>query len=117
MGLFSRRVRDVQLQGPFVFVVDDVFAVPARGPIFTGEVISGWITKGQEASLLLPDGERPVIVRRLESTRRRLHQVAAPARVGVVLEGFGMDDIPTTPRGDHPVIDSASLRGVQLVGR
>lgn len=88
MGLFFRRVRDVQLEGPFVFVVDDGFAVTGRGPILTGEVVSGWITKGQEATLLLPDGERPVVVRRLESCRRGVQQVAALPRSALCWRGL-----------------------------
>lgn len=117
MGLFSRRrdTPDLQPPGPFAFVVEDVFTITGVGHVLTGEVTSGWMTTGQRASLQLPDGPRPVTIRRIETARRRRQQAVAGAQAGVVLDGLGPDDIPTKPGGDYRVLDSAALRGVQLV--
>lgn len=115
MGLFSRRTRELQPPGPFAFVVEEVFTITAVGHVLTGRVTSGWITQGQQASLLLPDGRRTVTVRRIEAFRRNKQQASTGEQVGVVLDGLSPDDLPTRPGGDHRVLDSAALRGVQLV--
>ncbi|GIG24445.1 EF-Tu/IF-2/RF-3 family GTPase [Cellulomonas denverensis] len=116
MGLFSRRTVDLQPQQPFTFVVEDLFTITAVGHVLTGRVTSGVMTRGQSAELRLPGGARPVTIRRIESRRRKQEQVLAGAEAGVVLDGFGSDDVPTKPGGDHRVIDSAALRGVELIG-
>lgn len=118
MGLFSRRSRatpDLQPPGPFEFVVGDVFTITGVGHVLTGEVTSGWMTAGQQASLRLPDGPRAVTIRRLETAHRKRQQVAAGAQAGVVLDGLDREDIPTKPGGDYRVLDSGALRGVRLV--
>lgn len=116
MGLFSRRTVDPQPQQPFTFVVQDVFTITGRGHILTGRVTSGVMTVGQSAELRLPGGTKAVTVARIESARRKQQQVLADAEAGVVLDGLGSEDIPTKVGGDHRVIDSAAMRGVQLVG-
>ncbi len=116
MGLFRRRDADLQPQQPFTFVVEEVFTVTAVGHVLTGRVTDGVITRGQPAELRLPSGSRSVTIRRLESRRRKQEQVASGAEAGVVLDGLGPDDIPTKPGGEHRVLDSDGLRGVQLVG-
>jgi translation elongation factor EF-Tu-like GTPase len=116
MGLFRRRDVDLQPQQPFTFVVEDVFTITTVGHVLTGRVTSGVMTKGQAADLRLPGGARSVTIARIESRRRKQEQVAAGAEAGVVLDGLGPDDIPTKPGGEHRVLDSDGLRGVQLVG-
>lgn len=116
MGLFSRRPPE-RPAAPFVFVVEDLFTITGVGPVLTGRVTSGWMTRGQASSLLLPQGRRDVTIRRIESSRRKSLQVDAGAQAGVVLDGLEDGDIPTKPGGDHRVIDSAALRGVELVSR
>lgn len=116
MGLFSRRTPDLQPTGPFEFVVGDVFTITAVGHVLTGRVVSGWVTRGQRATVHLPGGPREVTVRRLESARRKREQVMAGAEAGLVLDGLEPGDIPTRPGGEHLVLDVEGLRGVRVVG-
>lgn len=116
MGLFSRRTPDLQPLQPFTFVIEDVFSVPTVGHVLTGRVTSGVMTKGQSAQLLLPGGARAVTVKRIESRRRKQEQVVAGAEAGVVLDGIGIDDIPTQPGGHERLIDHQGMRGIELVG-
>ncbi|MEV7973261.1 hypothetical protein [Cellulomonas sp. NPDC089187] len=117
MGLFRRRTVELQPQQPFTFEVTDVFTITGMGPVLTGRVLDGVMTKGQAAELHLPNGPRTVTVKRIESRRRKQEQVLAGAEAGVALDGLSAADIPTAPGGDYRVIDSAGLRGVQLIGR
>ncbi|TBO55867.1 hypothetical protein EYS09_30970 [Streptomyces kasugaensis] len=121
MGIFSRRpaARDAAgtdgPAGPFRFTVERVFAVPARGVVFTGTVTSGTVRVGQSAQLRLADGPRTVTVEAIDVRRRKRTGAAAGEEAGLYLAGFPAAEIPRVLGHGGAVQDDSALRGTEIV--
>ncbi len=71
--------------------VDRAFTIRGAGTVVTGTLGAGTLRVGEE--LMLAPADRPVRVRRLESLRRGMPQVAAVARVAVNLRGIAAAEV------------------------
>ena len=71
--------------------IDRAFLVPGFGPVVTGSLVSGAITRDQKLELL--PGRRPVRVRRLEVHGREEETARAGERVSANLAGVELEDL------------------------
>ena len=71
--------------------IDRAFLVPGFGPVVTGSLVSGAITRDQKLEIL--PGRRPVRVRRLEVHGREEQVARAGERVSANLAGVELEDL------------------------
>jgi len=84
-GSAAREARGVRLP------VDRAFSIAGFGPVVTGSLVSGTISKDQKLELL-PAG-RPVRVRRLEVHGREVPEARAGERVSANLAGVELEEL------------------------
>ena len=84
-GSAAREARGVRLP------VDRAFSIAGFGPVVTGSLVSGTISKDQKLELL-PAG-RPVRVRRLEVHGREVPEARAGERVSANLTGVELEEL------------------------
>lgn len=116
MGLFRKKSTpqpiEVDLNAPFLFRVDDVFAITGKGRLFTGTVESGAVAVGAAATLAV--GGRILLgeIKRLESRRHRKPTVlGAGEACAIELAGVGTDDLPLRVYGGQMIVDTDALKG------
>jgi selenocysteine-specific elongation factor len=71
--------------------IDRAFTIAGFGPVVTGSLVSGTISRDQKLELLPP--RRPVRVRRVEVHGRELPEARAGERVSVNLAGVELSDL------------------------
>ncbi|MEU3713813.1 hypothetical protein [Streptomyces catenulae] len=118
MGIFSRRggAEPPPVTGPFRFTVTNVFVVPVRGVVFTGQVVSGAIRTGQRARLPLPTGPREATVAAIEVRRRKRGHAAEGEEAALYLDGVTAADLPRDLAAGGAVLDPGPLRGLEITG-
>jgi selenocysteine-specific elongation factor len=85
--------QDMQIQtnGSFEFLVDDVFYINDRGIVVTGKILSGSIKLGDNV-IIFPEGIG-TIVTGIEQFRKKLEFAQAGELVGISLAGINKKQI------------------------
>jgi selenocysteine-specific elongation factor len=91
LGELGRSLPAPDPDAPVRLWVDRAFTIGGAGTVVTGTLPAGTVRVGDELDLL-PSG-RTVVVRALESLRRRRDQVPAVARAAVNLRGVDRDSV------------------------
>ena len=112
MAIF-RRSQPLAPMEPFTFEIDELFAIPVRGTVFTGVVRSGRLQRGQAAVLELPSGGRQVTIGKLERSKKK--DVAESGEtIGLYLDGIQDGDLPHIAAAEGHPLDVHGLNGVVL---
>lgn len=137
MGLFSRFHRSSSddwgqrqwassaLDGEAVFIIEDVFVITGRGPVFTGSMQSGSFSPGDEVSLDIPHGSptpAPSLssaqllgtISAIESRHRRTQVIRTGETAGLIIAGLNVDELPYTRSGSGFTLDTKALQGCAI---
>lgn len=87
------------LDGPTCFVVDDVFSISGRGTVATGNLVSGTIKIGDNASVYSPDKKMDTVITGIEVMRKMMDSIESgpDTMAGLLLRALEKTDVK---RGD-----------------
>ncbi|GAA6123225.1 hypothetical protein BPY_13330 [Bifidobacterium psychraerophilum] len=129
MGIFSRLRRtggqdneqtpwhSQPMEGDGVFVIEDVFVITGRGPVFTGAVESGMLRVGDVLTLDAEPSTDLAIsgaIKAIESRHRKSRMVVAGDKAGIMLQGVRSEDLPYSRSASGFVLDTQALRGNRM---
>jgi len=77
----------------FRMTVKDVFKLPGRGIVVTGQIESGTLNVGDEINLQREGLSRKIVVTGIEQFRKQLQQANAGDNVGVSLRDIDKSEI------------------------
>lgn len=95
----AKNIVRYDLGGPTCFVVEDVYNITGRGTVLAGNLISGTIKAGDEASVYSPDKKQDTTITAIERFRKMMDSIEGgpDIQAGLLITGLAKTDVK---RGD-----------------
>lgn len=95
----AKNIVRYDLGGPTCFVVEDVYNITGRGTVLAGNLISGTIKAGDEASVYSPDKKQDTTITAIERFRKMMDSIEGgpDIQAGLLITGLAKTDVR---RGD-----------------
>lgn len=95
----AKNIVRYDLNGPTCFVVEDVYNITGRGTVLTGNLVSGTIKAGDEASVYSPDKKQDTTITAIEVFRKMVDSIEGgpDTQAGLLITGLAKTDVR---RGD-----------------
>lgn len=104
----AKNIVRYDLNGPTCFVVEDVYNITGRGTVLTGNLVSGTIKAGDEASVYSPDKKQDTTITAIEVFRKMVDSIEGgpDTQAGLLITGLAKTDVK---RGDIVTQRSSAL--------
>lgn len=104
----AKNIVRYDLGGPTCFVVEDVYNITGRGTVLAGNLISGTIKAGDEASVYSPDKKQDTTITAIERFRKMMDSIEGgpDIQAGLLITGLAKTDVK---RGDIVTQRSSAL--------
>lgn len=104
----AKNIVRYDLGGPTCFVVEDVYNITGRGTVLAGNLISGTIKAGDEASVYSPDKKQDTTITAIERFRKMVDSIEGgpDTQAGLLITGLAKTDVK---RGDIVTQRSSAL--------
>lgn len=91
----AKNIVRYDLGGPTCFVVEDVYNITGRGTVLTGNLVSGTIKAGDEASVYSPDKKQDTTITAIERFRKMVDSIEGgpDTQAGLLITGLAKTDV------------------------
>lgn len=96
------------------FIIQDVFVITGRGPVFTGVMSEGSIRVGDEVLIDSPNSSLAALsgtVTAIETHHHKSMNIQSGDTAGLFINNIRVEDLPYTRSGSGFVLDTDGIKG------